>query len=422
MIVLYPRHSMKLWWAAILAAGIGIGISLLLSGPSTRDNLNYHSVLPWPVFTVLVGMSGFLRSAADVFTPPAIRAADLTLEIFKLMAVYSCSRAQWPEMLDSGPKSGAELASEANISVAKARRLLRACVAWKVFHETTVATKGIADGDRQYLNTPLGDVLRHDHPYSMKALLATNLEDFLSTTAQFWDSVKNDSVYPFSLVHGYEHSEHALWKYYEEHPQQAAQFNRAMTAADALSIGALQHDFGWADKCATIVDLGGGRGSLLAALLTVAPNAKGILFDQPQVVAEARELWQQSFEDRLPRTTLLGGSFFELGSIPEGVGVGNSCYVYKAVLHDWADRKVLAILRNTAAAMRPTDRLLVIEIVQTKLEAWPVRALLDLQMMTFGGLERTLEEFDAIFGSAGLVRTAVHPTRSLFTIIEAARV
>ena len=263
-------------------------------------------------------------------------------------------------------------------------------------------------------------VLRDSHPYSVKHFIGYQIEDAAAGILRILDGAQDESKIPFSIAHNLPHTGHAIWEYFAARPSQDIQFNKAMTALDVLATAALVHDFNWRKKCATVVDIGGGRGSLLAAILTHVPTAKGILFDQPLVVAQSRALWDDKYKSLLNRVEIIGGSFFNSAELP--VSSGGYCFSTKVVLHDWNDSDTLKILSNVAKAMRPGDRFLVLEAIQREPERDLTRVMLDIEMMSAGGRERTIADFSGLFDRVGLKFVAAHPTRSIFTVVEAVKV
>ena len=144
------------------------------------------------------------------------------------------------------------------------------------------------------------------------------------------------------------------FEWLEEVPELAAVFNDAMTSISKMEtpLVVAAYDF---SRFGTIVDVGGGHGLLLSAILAKWPETRGILFDAESVVAGAPAVLElQGVSDRC---TAVGGSFFE--SVP----AGGDAYVLKHIIHDWDDEKSLQILRNVRAAMTADAKLLIIESV-----------------------------------------------------------
>jgi len=159
-----------------------------------------------------------------------------------------------------------------------------------------------------------------------------------------------------------------------------------------------------------VVDVGGGNGALLAAVLGRYPEVRGLLFDQEAVVAGAA----RALGGLAERVEIQAGSFFE--RVPPGGDV----YLLSLILHDWDDAHALKILTNVRTAMQPHQRLLVIERVLGEAEGPdPMTFLSDINMMVnLHGRERTREEFAALFGKSGFGPPRLYRTTSPFLVVE----
>src|SRR5207248_5778279 len=164
---------------------------------------------------------------------------------------------------------------------------------------------------------------------------------------------------------------------------------------------------GW-ESVGTVVDVGGGTGSLLAEILRTRPEIRGILVDLPMTVARSGEIFKAAGVSK--RVTVVGQSFFD--PLPAGADL----YLLKSVLGDWPDREALAILRRCAEAARPAGRVLVLNGVSPDEDGPPSPAL--LMMVLVGGKERSLAEFRALARSAGLEVHAAQRQPSGRVIVE----
>jgi hypothetical protein len=202
----------------------------------------------------------------------------------------------------------------------------------------------------------------------------------------------------------------SLWDYFNDHPAEALHFSRAMgeqSARAADDVAAVVD----ASRYARIVDVGGAHGDLLAAVLAKAPDAKGVLFDRPPVIEQARQaLVGSSLGSRLE---LVGGDFF--AHLPAG-----DLYLLKWILHDWDDEHAQQILAAIGRAAPAGARLMVVEMLLP--EPWapsPVH-LFDLSMMVLlGSRERTEKEYDVLLAAAGWELEKVTPTSGLFNVLQA---
>jgi hypothetical protein len=199
------------------------------------------------------------------------------------------------------------------------------------------------------------------------------------------------------------------WDYYAAHPEQGADFSRAMAAMSLLSIFPVlgSYDF---SGLSTIADVGGAFGALLVGILRLQPNARGILFDLPRVVEGAGPV----LGDVDSRVERVGGDFLSQ-PLPAA-----DLFLLKHVLHDWDDAACVAILKNVRAGMHATSRVLVIEMVIGEgVEPGPA-PWMDLNMMVMlGGRERTANEYERLLERAGLRTNRVISTPSPYALIEA---
>jgi ubiquinone/menaquinone biosynthesis C-methylase UbiE len=202
------------------------------------------------------------------------------------------------------------------------------------------------------------------------------------------------------------------WAYRQAHPEQDAIFNAAMTGNSRRVNRAIvaAYDF---SRLPRVIDIGGGQGSFLAAILTANPAVRGVLFDLPHVVATAAPVLEAAGVAR--RCEVVGGDMF--ASVPEG----GAAHVMKFVIHDWGDADSIRILRSCRRAIPPDGTLLVIERLVGPPNEDPGVKLSDLNMLVGpGGQERTLEEFATLLHAAGFRLTDVVRTTAPATVIVGA--
>ena len=328
--------------------------------------------------------------------------ADTSIELMRLINGYQVSQALHvaaalgvADQLKDGPKPYYEVARACGAHPASLYRLLRALAAVGVFHES---------GDKEFSLTRLGVSLTSDASSSVR-----NYARWIGTPGQ-WGSWGN-------LLHSIKSEECAqrytcgmdAWTYRRQHPDEHAVFNAAMTGNSRSEAQAVLEAYDFS-RFGRVVDVGGGQGLLLEAILLACPATHGILFDQPEVIASADQSLCSA--GLAQRCQTVAGSFLEF--VPEDGDV----YVMKAILHDWDDRASIDILRTCRRAMSLTATLVVIERVVGPPNEIPEGEFSDLNMMIqYGALERTLQEFYDLFRSAGFAMTKVVPTRSPLSII-----
>lgn len=294
------------------------------------------------------------------------------------------------ERLAEYPQTAGELAQATETHAPSLYRLLRALASVGVFAE---------DAQGRFALTPVGAGLRRSAPGSVYADVL-----FYGSSVQW--ALWGDLLY--SVRTGQTAFDHhfgmTVWEHRSRHPDDNAIANRYFSALSRRQADAVvaAGDFG---GIGTLMDAGGGQGVMLAAILRANPGLKGILFDQPQVVAGASAVLEQA--GVADRCRVVGGSFFE--PLPAGA----DAIALKNVLHDWADEQAMAILRNCRRALPSNGRLLVVDGVIPPGNAPHDRKLLDLQMLIgAGGRERTEREWRSLFDAGGFGVSRIIPTAS----------
>jgi hypothetical protein len=312
-------------------------------------------------------------------------------------AIHVAATLGVADLLQGGPRSIDELAEATETHAPTLYRLLRALAGVGIFAEV----------DGRFCLTPLAEYLRTDAPMSLRPW-AINVGQLYYWTSwgHLLESVRTGKP-AFSHLYGT-----TVWDYRADHPEEEAIFMKAMTALSAGVADAVarSYDFSGID---VLVDVGGGEGSLLAAILAANPTLRGILFDQPHVVAAAgATLERVGVSDRCQ---IVGGSFFD--TVPAGA----DAYLLKSIVHDWDDAPAIDILRRCREAITDTGRLLVVEqVIRPGNEPDPVK-FSDLNMLVMpGGRERTPEDFGRLYTEAGFTLTQVIPTGAGVSVIEGA--
>jgi hypothetical protein len=304
-------------------------------------------------------------------------------------AVHVAATLGIADLLRDGPHDSETLAAATATHAPSLHRVLRALASVGVLHE---------DADGGFALTAIGACLRSDAPEPVGDWAA-----FVGRPYhwQAWGALLHGvrtGENAFRAVHGTD-----VWDYRASHAEEGAIFDAAMTA---IMLRANRHllaayDFG---RFATVVDVGGGRGAFLNAILAANPGMRGVLFDQPHVVAGA------IVGDRCE---VVAGSFFD--TVPAGA----DAYVLKAVLHDWEDDEALRILRRCRAAMPSGGALLVVERDLGAPNEHADAKLSDLNMMVgAGGRERTRNEFATLFAAGGFALADATPSAIGLSVFE----
>lgn len=291
------------------------------------------------------------------------------------------------DALEATPVSTEALAQAIGADAAALGRLMRMTAAHGVFHKSPEG----------WVHTPQSELLRSDHPRSMRAFVCMTGGDMAWRGAGVLaHSARTGATAIEAIVPG------GIWAYFKENPEKARLFNASMTAkANAELDGFLSavDPSGYQ----VIADIGGGRGHFLAALLEKAPHARGVLYDQPQVVADAPH------HDRIDRQV---GDFFT-GPLPKA-----DAYLIGNVLHNWRDPEAVAVLSQVRAAAPDHADVLVIENVLSEQPTQEIAQVMDIMMLTVGGgQERTVNEYAALFAAANLRLDRVMPTSQTISVI-----
>ncbi len=311
--------------------------------------------------------------------------------------IYVVAKIGVADRLATGPSTADDLAAAAGVHPQALYRLLRALASLGVFVE---------DDRGRFSLTEAAAGLRSDAPDSLQAFAMLWGEVLWPSCGALLHSVRTGQP-AFDHLHGM-----GVFEYLPQHPQAAQIFDRAMTNLTrrlAQPVVAA-YDF---SSLNTVVDVGGGQGILLAAVLRANPRLKGVLYDRPDVLPTARRTL--AGEGVLERCELVRGDFFS--SVPEG----GDAYLLKDVLHDWDDRRAVAILTTCARAMAPSARLLVVERSLPAANVAGPAKLVDITMLAVtGGRERSEREYADLFRQAGLRLTRAVPTGSEMQLFEAA--
>jgi len=329
--------------------------------------------------------------------PPHARLIQMGTGYWVSRIVYAAAKLGLADHLARGPRSASELAEPTHTHAPSLHRLMRALAGLGVLTE---------DVDHRFALTPLGEALKASAPGSARATI-------LALAGDWW--WRGWEQFDYSLETGHTGMQKAfamsVFEYLAKHPQEASYFNEAMIGfhGDEPPAVASALDF---SNFAAVVDVGGGTGNLLSAILLRHPGVRGILAELPHVVGEARAFIEaQGLGNRV---TIESIDFFK--SVP----AGGDAYLLSHVIHDWTEVQCLTILGNCRKAMKSSARLLIVETVLPAGDTPHPGKLLDIAMLVMpGGQERTEEEYDTLLSQAGFRLTRVVPTQSAVSVVEA---
>jgi hypothetical protein len=301
------------------------------------------------------------------------------------------------DLLAAGPRSVADLAAATGVDSQSLYRVLRALASRGLFQD---------DGNKGFSLTPAAEPLRRDDPHSVRPqALWSGSEEYRRAWGDLGYSVRTGRP-AFDHVFGKPFFEHLA-----EDRAFAKIFSDVMTrsSSDEGAAIAAAHDFSGYRR---IVDVGGGHGVLLSAVLDRHPGPLGVLFDLPEVVGTAGGAIDRHVG--AGRAEKVAGDFFE--SVPPG----EDAYLFKWIIHDWDDDAAIRILTNCRTAMAPGGRVLLVEVVVPEGAAGSAATRLDTTMLVLtGSRERTEREYRELLHRAGMNLIKVTPTASRFSFLEA---
>lgn len=298
------------------------------------------------------------------------------------------------DLLATGPSTADELAKATGTHAGALRRLLGALTSLQIFSE---------DANGAYRNTTVSETLRSNQPHSMRALAMLWGRPIFLRSWQNLDTAITSGLPAFDSLYG-----QSFFEYLEQNPEDASIFNAAMSGSSAADVSAVLQSYDFS-RFQRIVDVGGGHGGFLRAILSATPHLLGVLYDLPSVVATV----EASGGDIAGRCEVRSGSFFE--AVPEGA----DGYLLRRIIHDWDDEASLRILSNCRRAISSDGTLLLVERVLKPPNESDFGKFMDLHMcVVLGGRERSEQDFRALLREAGFALTRVLPTAGPHSIIE----
>jgi SAM-dependent methyltransferase len=340
-------------------------------------------------------MSEEVEMGAGASPPPATLLQMMT-GYWVSQALHVAAKLGIADLLADGPVDCEDLAAATDTHAPSLQRVLRALASVGVFTEVSPGSFAL---------TPLAELLRTETPGSMRALAIMYAEEQYRAWGELLHSVRTgEMAFDHQFGMGY-------FEYLAQHPEADRVFNEAMTGWTHQLVGAVMDTYDFS-PFKTIVDVGAGYGALLTAILRSNPGTRGVLFEQPHVVASAEE--QLVAAGVADRCTFVGGDFFA------AVPTGGDAYVLSQILHDWDDERCVAILGQCRRVMPDHGKLLVVELVLPEGDEPFLGKWLDLHMLVLlGSRERTAAEYDTLFRAAGFKLARVVPTPPGPSVVEA---
>jgi ubiquinone/menaquinone biosynthesis C-methylase UbiE len=327
---------------------------------------------------------------------PQDQLSEMIWGFTKAQLVYVAAKLAIADLLWDNPKDAHTLSTSTKIAPEILYRLMRG-LAWCGLVEHL--------SDDRFSLTPVGECLYTESPNSLyENALSMGEIDWPVWSTLF--NVIQTGKPGFERAFGME-----IFDYFAQNEEVGSRFDRLMgKVSEAVSTSITNnYDF---SSVKSFVDIGGGNGTLAAAILQANPHLRGIIFDLPDVIERTNQRLQAL--DIANQCETIGGDFFK--SVPPGV----DAYIMKWILHDWPDDHCIEILKNCHAVMEKDARLLVVDMVMPEQASPSTQAVMyDLHMLAMvDGIERTETEFYKLFSKAGFNLNLVIHTESGMSIIE----
>jgi hypothetical protein len=335
--------------------------------------------------------------------PPGSKAAarravlDVLFQLNLNQALGTLVRHGVPDLLEAGPLEGDVLAERAGLHPLSTVRALRVLAGHGLFREVEPGV---------FENTPPSDLLRERRDGVRNVVLHFTSDYIWRQFADVGHSLRTGES-------AFEHANAtSFWAFLGSRPEAQQIFNATLSELRGDQHGAVEASYDW-EPVRTVVDVGGGNGSLLAAILETNGHLGGVLLEQAEVLPDADD--QLRSRGARDRCELVACDFFE--ALP----ATGEAWVLSQVLHDWDDARCRLILERCRERMRPDDRLLVVEVVTVPCEPDPQCGFSDINMLTLFGeaRQRTAKEYETLFAGSGFALSRVLPTASAFSIVEA---
>jgi len=318
--------------------------------------------------------------------------------------IYVATRLGVPDLLSDGSRTSSELASATRIEERTLRRVLRGLIALGFLFEMEPG---------RYKLSELGQFLRSDHPRSLRARILFNVEVLSPIWGRMLDTTRTGASGALGALGM------PFYEYLQQHPEAGELFDRTMADAIRYRVEAALEAYDFS-RFGKIVDVGGGNGAFMLAMLKRWTRLEGVVFDLPGVAERTRA--KIAVLPESARLTVEAGNAFEW------VTEGADCYVLSNLLVSMADDEATKILQNCRRVMAGRGAVIVVEWIMPtgaeqpdELRRWDTVSM-DLNMLAIDGAHgwrvRTRDEFAHVIAAAGLVLNRVVTTTSAVSIIE----
>ena len=326
-------------------------------------------------------------------TPPQ-QMARLLMGFVSARAIYTAAKLGIADWIEDVGSTVEYLTAQLGADRSGLERLLRSLTGIGVMR---------GDDKGRYFLTEIGETLRVNSPGSIRDYAIYVHEFLYDLFGRLPSSVRDGKPVVEEALGA------PLFAYLQQHKDKAALFHAGLANRGRIETPAILDAYSFSD-CKRVVDLGGGNGAFLSAIVNAHPAVSGVLLERAPAIAAARN----GQGGPLPRCELIEGDYFE--AVPTGADL----YIFKRVLFDHSDDEVVKILCNCRAAMSPGGRIVIIEGLAGALNEPSLAHLMDLTFLVVTtGRMRTSEEYDALLGKAGLRLQRCLQTHSDVSVVEA---
>ena len=345
------------------------------------------------------------QKSQPIGEPPGIALYRIGVGHYFSRALALVAKLGVADLLKDGPRSYDDLAAATGTHGASLARVMRLLASVGVFEERD---------NGAFALLPLGELLRSDVPGSMRAMVQLFAGVAIQDSWKELEYCVQTGEPAFRRNSPYADTFEAM----AANPEQAKVFDEAMATFAPMTAAVIAASYDFA-PLRTLVDVGGGNGTLLLGILKANPHLHGIVFDLAHAAEKARaKIVEAGVQSRCEARA---GDFFT--EVPAGA----DAYLIKHVIHDWNDERASAILRSIHRAMPPHGRLLIAEgvypeRVDTSEGARGAAANNVNMLVCTGGRQRSEAEFRSLLAAAGFKLTRIIPTPARLSIIEGTRV
>ncbi|MSU77746.1 MAG: methyltransferase [Gemmataceae bacterium] len=331
---------------------------------------------------------------SDKKPTPRQQILQMITSYWSATSIHVAAKLRLADHVKDAPQTADTLAMLTNTQPQALYRLLRALSSVGIFEEDAAGRFGL---------TPMAECLLDVHG-SQRAVALMMGDEHYRSWGELLYCVQTGKP-GFDHVYG-----KPIFDWLSEHPEEANIFDAAMTGFHGPETQAMIEAYDYAG-INMLVDVGGGNGTVISAVLKKNPAMKGILYDLPNVIDRAKKNLADA--GLASRCETIAGSFFE--SAP----AGGDAYQMRHIIHDWTDEQCHTILTHIRKVIPKSGKLLVIEmVIKPRNEPQPAKWL-DLNMLVLpGGKERTEAEYRVIYAKAGFDLTRIVPTPTEVSVIE----